>query len=233
MRGVLLFCLLMAAVGAQANGSRQPMFDVGNGASGSGASLFVDRADGGLFAPAFRPTPVPVSFTDDVSEASAEMMSEDPVRRLRDFIASAEAGRAGYDAVQHGAKKRPDKRPTAMTVAEIDAWVRATPGQSHAIGRYQFIPKTLRRLVVALEVPPNAVFSPALQDRLADRLLEEAGLLDFATGSLPRTEFMQNLAEIWAGLPTATGLSHYHGKWGNRATKTWAEFESAMAGIFG
>ena len=43
---------------------------------------------------------------------------------------------------------------------------------------------------------------------------------------------MHNLARIWAGLPTASGRSHYHGHAGNRATMTWARFESAMAPIF-
>ncbi len=43
---------------------------------------------------------------------------------------------------------------------------------------------------------------------------------------------MNNLAEIWAGLPTTNGKSHYDGYAGNRATMSWAQFDAAMAQIF-
>ena len=39
-----------------------------------------------------------------------------------------------------------------MTLDEIFAWIAATPGQPHAIGRYQFIPDTLRMLVNRLVI---------------------------------------------------------------------------------
>lgn len=152
--------------------------------------------------------------------------------RLRGVIAKAEAGRAGFDAVQHGAKTPPPDRPTRMTIAEIYAWIDATPRQPHAIGRYQFIPSTLRALVEALEIDPAARFSPTVQDRLADRLLAQAGMHAFATGALSRDRFMLNLARIWAGLPTASGASYYEGYAGNSATMSWQAFESAMADIF-
>lgn len=32
-----------------------------------------------------------------------------------------------------------------MTIGENLAWIEATPNQHHAVGRYQVIPKTLRR----------------------------------------------------------------------------------------
>ena len=69
-----------------------------------------------------------------------------PVAQLKSLIALAEAGSAQFDAVHVSAKKRPPKRPTDMTLGEIRNWTRATPGQPHAIGRYQFIPSTLRSL---------------------------------------------------------------------------------------
>ncbi|SDY31368.1 hypothetical protein [Citreimonas salinaria] len=152
--------------------------------------------------------------------------------RLRDIIAKAEAGRAGFDAVQHGAKIPPPNAPTRMTIAEIYAWIDATPRQPHAIGRYQFIPSTLRALVEALEIDPATRFSPAVQDRLADRLLAQAGMHAFKSGALSRDRFMLNLARIWAGLPTASGKSFYEGYAGNSATMSWQSFETAMADIF-
>ncbi len=148
------------------------------------------------------------------------------------LIGQAEAGRLGYDAVQHGAVHRPGKAPTKMTIAEILVWIEATPGQPHAIGRYQFIPATLRRLVAKLEIGAGEVFAPLIQDRLAGALLAEAGFAAFRDGTLGRHDFMHNLAKVWAGLPTASGASHYDGYAGNKATMTWAYFDAEMGRIF-
>ncbi len=158
--------------------------------------------------------------------------SGDQAARLRDLIGHAEAGRAGYDAVQHGARRLPGKRPTEMTLAEIFDWVRATPRQPHAIGRYQFIPATLRGLVRRAGINPQERFSPALQDHLANMLLEDAGFGAFTAGRMSHQSFMYNLAGIWAGLPLPSGRSRYHGHAGNRATISWATYRTEMTRIF-
>jgi hypothetical protein len=63
-------------------------------------------------------------------------------------------------------------------------------------------------------------------------LLDEAGLADFRAGTLPRVDFMHNLARIWAGLPLPDGRSYYEGQAGNSAAMTWADFEGGMARIW-
>ncbi len=176
------------------------------------ASLFRGRANGTLFAP-----------VQVLPSAAKQLMT---------LIAGAEAGKAGYDAVQHGARVRPTKRPTEMTVAEIYQWIEDTPGQPHAIGRYQLIPATLRRLVRHQEVPHSKRFSPELQDKLAHQLLEEAGFSDFLSTDMPRADFMLNLAKIWAGLPTSNGSSYYEGYAGNSAVYTWDDFDAHFRKIF-
>ena len=178
------------------------------------ASLFRGRASGGLFAP------VQVQALPSA------------VQQLMTLIAGAEAGKAGYDAVQHGARTRPANRPTEMTLAEIYQWIDNTPGQPHAIGRYQLIPATLRRLVRHQEVPHGQRFSPKLQDQLAHQLLEEAGLSDFLSADMSRADFMLNLAKIWAGLPTSSGKSYYEGYAGNSAVFTWDHFDAYFSKIF-
>lgn len=192
-----------------------------------GASLFQGRANGGLFAPVERGA----GLTEDLSRGALALSAHD-VQVIRNVIGRAESHRDGYDAVQHGAKRRPPKPPTQMTLGEIFEWIKATPGQPHAIGRYQFIPKTLGRLVTILDLGPEARFTPALQDRLSDILLAEAGLHDLRAGEMSRKQFMNNLAQIWAGLPTSSGKSHYHGYAGNRASITWAEFDRELARVF-
>ncbi len=123
-------------------------------------------------------------------------------------------------------------RPTQLSIAQIYHWIDTTPGQPHAIGKYQFIPKTLRRLVHKLNLPPETRFSPLVQDRLADVLLAEAGLHRFLRGDMSRHAFMNNLAKIWAGLPNSSGKSHYHGYAGNKASVSWAKFDAEMKTIF-
>ncbi|MGR3463500.1 hypothetical protein [Limimaricola sp.] len=152
--------------------------------------------------------------------------------RLLSLIAFAEAGGAGYDAVQHGTRHRPPRAPTRMTIGEILDWVAATPGQPHAIGRYQLIPATLRSLVRRSGVSLDTRFSSGTQDHLADFLLADAGLAQFERGTMGRRDFMNNLARIWAGLPASHGRSHYHGVAGNRAVISWASFERGISAIY-
>lgn len=192
-----------------------------SGRTGSSASLFVRPGAGGLFAP--------------LPSRAAPLMAAGPageVMALLHLIAEAEAGAAGYDAVQHGARIPPPEAPTAMTLGEIYAWIAATPGQPHAIGRYQFIPPTLRRVARSRGFGPETRFSPEVQDRLAIVLLEEAGLAAFRSGEIGQREFMGRLARIWAGLPLPNGRSYYEGYAGNRATMSWAAFEEGMARIW-
>ncbi len=188
----------------------------------SGGSLFAGRNEGSFFA--FRPRPTP--------SPSMSPLTDFGVKGLRQLIASAEAGRADYDAVQYGAVIKPPKPPTRMTIREILQWIEATPGQPHAIGRYQMIPSTLRRVVRELGLSIDERFTPQIQDLCADVLLEDAGLSGFLRGELGQKSFMNNLAKIWAGLPNSTGRSHYHGYAGNSAVLSWAQFENSMSRIF-
>ncbi|RPE70913.1 hypothetical protein EDD53_0023 [Pacificibacter maritimus] len=151
---------------------------------------------------------------------------------LKSLIASVEAASAGYDAVVHSAWIKPAARPTEMTIAQIYDWIDATPNQNHAIGRYQIIPATLKRLVRKSGLPLSSKYSEITQDFLADMLLEEAGYRRFLSGSLSQGEFMNKLARIWAGLPSSNGRSYYHGISGNRAVMSRKRFDQTMTAIF-
>lgn len=153
--------------------------------------------------------------------------------QLKALIAFAEAGPKGYDAVHVSARIKPPKRPTDMSLGEIYAWIKATPNQPHAIGRYQFIPSTLASLVNRANLSTGTRFTPRTQDKLAHILLQDAGLARFMSGRLSRERFMNNLAKIWAGLPLSSGKSAYHGYAGNKATITRSFFDREMRKIFG
>lgn len=240
MRCLILFALLaqpgvMAAQSAslfpQGDGAgRTPMIAsraTALSAKPRTASLFTGDAKIGFFAPLPDRAPRPVAAS--VGPLSGSTAAD----KLRSLIAEAESGADSYDAVIHGARIKPPKRPTEMTLQEVFDWIDATPSQPHAIGRYQFIPTTLHRLVKQVGADSAARFGPSMQDRLADELLAEAGMLAFQRGEITRRSFMYKLAKIWAGLPLPSGESYYEGYAGNKATMTWARFDSGMAQIFG
>ena len=104
------------------------------------AGLFAPTGNQGFFAP------LPERAERVRVSPLASGTGTAQVDRLLSLIARAEAGSAGYNAVQHGARVRPAALPTQMTLGEIYQWIDDTPGQPHAIGRYQFIPPTLRRV---------------------------------------------------------------------------------------
>lgn len=224
-----LLCLICWVWAVEARAELQSLFPRSQAtqASAMPGSLFAGGGTG-LFAPVpERAQVVQAVYRAPLGTGSA------PVDQLLTLIARAEAGAAGYDAVQHGARVRPPARPTQMTLGEIYQWIRDTPGQPHAIGRYQFIPSTLRRVARIRGFGPETPFSPGVQDALALVLLEDAGLTAFKAGEMDRLVFMHNLAKIWAGLPLPNGRSYYQGYAGNAATMTWAAFEGGMRGIWG
>lgn len=188
------------------------------------ASLFKPDSQAGFFAPL--PDNTVRTVTPSVGTGTA------PIDRLLSLIALAEAGPAGYNAVQHGARVRPVQMPTQMTLGEIFQWIDETPGQPHAIGRYQFIPDTLRRVAHQRGFGPETQFTAGVQDVLALVLLEDAGLSQFQVGALGRRQFMHNLARIWAGLPLPNGRSFYEGHAGNSASMSWAAFDRGMSRIW-
>jgi hypothetical protein len=157
----------------------------------------------------------------------------EPLDQLLDLIASAEAGPSGYDAIHMSATRLPPDPPTQLTLRQIYEWIDQTPGQHHAIGRYQFIPSTLARLVEAEGISLDQKFTPQVQRQLAAHLVFEADYQAFLNGRTDADTFMDNLARIWAGLPLRNGNSAYHNYAGNRATITRATFSGVVEKIYG
>ena len=225
LRWILVFLLWITGAQAELNSLFARDTDASN-VNRAPASLF-SGAQTGMFAP------LPERVTLAAARPAVASTDITPVDKLLSLIAQAEAGSAGYDAVQHGARVKPPRNPTDMSLGEIYAWIEATPGQHHAIGRYQFIPSTLRRVARIRGFGSDVRFSTGVQDQLALILLEEAGLEAFRRGEMTRRTFMRNLAKIWAGLPLPSGRSYYHGYAGNAASMTWAAFDGGMTEIWG
>ncbi|WP_169449676.1 hypothetical protein [Maritalea myrionectae] len=153
--------------------------------------------------------------------------------QLLSLIASVEAPHRQYDAVHYKAKVKPPALPSTLTIGQILRWIEDTPGQFHAIGRYQIIPDTLAYLIEAESISPGAVFDKRLQDQLAIRLLMDAGLGKFEAGTLSIEQFMDRVAGVWAGLPLQNDKSAYDGIAGNRAIINRDQYKAAMSAIYG
>lgn len=160
------------------------------------------------------------------------LVGNSELAKLRSLISLAESWQDQYDAYHLSAEIPPSRKPSTMTIAQIQQWIAATPGQHHAIGRYQIVPETLQYLVDKSGVSKTARYSPALQDMFADMLIYDAGYKEYVAGDISLSKFMDKLAGVWAGLPLQSGKSAYHNYAGNRATITRQLYESEMKRIF-
>ena len=101
-----------------------------------------------------------------------------------------------------------------MTLDQIDALqtkMLKHPGNkwnSSALGRYQIVRTTLRKMRKELGLKGTEKFDAAMQDRLAVHLLKGRGLDAWASGKISDKQFLANLANEWASLPSraARGL---------------------------
>lgn len=116
---------------------------------------------------------------------------------------------------------------TSMTVDQVIAWQEEQIRQgtkSTAVGKYQFINKTLEGLRDEFarrgENIGNKLFDEEMQERLGMALLERRGYRAFLRGdkNMPEDRFMRNLSQEWAAAPKDMGgKSFYDGDGLNKA----------------
>ena len=140
--------------------------------------------------------------------------------KLLDFIGGLEAPQ-GYNQVYGKNRIEPLDQ---MSVAEVFALQKKMVKEnktSSAVGRYQFINKTLAGLVDEMGIGLDEKFTPELQDRLAAQLLKRRGADAFLKGETSKEVFLNSLAKEWASVPTTAGQSYYAGdRAGNKALTT-------------
>lgn len=185
----------------------------------------VEEEDGEFTLRAFPPDhPRPGGATNSQTEERATPLQERPergetkgIRRLLDFIAKLESN-GNYEAYYRHAANKNDPKLTAMTIDDVIAWQKdyvarqkaeGVPAdrRSSAAGRYQIIRKTLKLLRENLKLTGAEMFSPAMQDRLAIRLMEGRGLNEYLAfdPAWPTDRFANSLANEWAALPKVSG----------------------------
>jgi hypothetical protein len=156
----------------------------------------------------------------------------DQLAKVRAVIFHAESRQGGYDAYNLSARIPPPRPASTLTLREIQQWTWDTPGQQHAIGRYQIIPSTLNALIARTGISQDAVFDPQIQDAFANVLIIDAGYLALKDGTMSLDGFKAELAKVWAGFPLPTGESYYKGVANNQATISYEMYSRLMAQIF-
>ena len=164
------------------------------------------------------------------------MADTDFTKRLVDQIADGEGTTVAkaqqngfaspYDVPYgYGTYGQPEKPLSSMTLAEVKQYqnvqvnrTRGTiPGAdpslgTSAVGKFQIIGPTLRKLQKRLGLKDSDVFSPQVQDDMARELMEDAGLSKFQAGEMDRVTFQRNLAKIWASIADPDTGESAHGQ---------------------
>lgn len=133
-------------------------------------------------------------------------------KSLLDLIAIPES-RGNYNAVFGNVNSTRDlSKYSVDDILAAQQEARQRGAKSTAIGRYQFIYKTLGSLKAEMGLTGREAFTPELQDRMGVALLNRRGLQAFKEGRISKKTFALSLSQEWAGLPNPeTGRSYYAG----------------------
>lgn len=142
-------------------------------------------------------------------------------RPLLDLIGYTEGTdeKRGYnETLGYGAYTGGNVNLVGMTLADIDALqgkMLAHPKNkwnSSALGRYQIVRTTLRKIKSTLKLSNDAKFDKDMQDRMACYLLGVRGIDKYLTGRLSEDTMIDNLAKEWASFPTTKDKGYYGGQ---------------------
>jgi peptidoglycan hydrolase-like protein with peptidoglycan-binding domain len=135
---------------------------------------------------------------------------------LLNFIARYESG--GDYNIMVGGKRG---NLTSMTVGDVLNMQKDMISRGHestAVGRYQYIRKTLAGTAAQMGMDVDSTkFNEKTQDALAIQTLRTVGLESWLDGKLDDGAFLNKVARIWASVPTTSGGSYYSGVGSNRA----------------
>lgn len=156
-------------------------------------------------------TKIPTTFLP----GSAEDMIVGLIRRF-------EAGKKGYDSVWNGSRHPLPQKPSEMTVCQVRDWQLAARKvqKSTAIGMYQIVGGTYRRVIEQMQLPCDLKFDAKTQDRIGLALLYGRGWAEFKAGTMNVEDFAYELAGEWAAFPAPygehKGMSRHRGVAGNK-----------------
>jgi len=158
-------------------------------------------------------------------------------RPMLDLIGHSEGTdcKRGYnETLAYGAYTGGDRDLVNMSLDEIDQLqtvMLAHPNNrwnSSALGRYQIVRTTLRKIRAKLKLSGSAKFDAAMQDRLACFLLGGRGIDRWLAGTMSEAALINALAREWASLPTTKGKGYYGGQ---HAAVSVSQVKAALAEV--
>ena len=140
-----------------------------------------------------------------------------------------------YDMVYaYGQYAVPDKNISEMTLSEVFEYqrklinatkgkVRGTEDGTSAVGKYQTTSKSLfgsdrggtaenpakDSWAEKLNLTPDTVYTPEIQEKVARLALKETGYDSFAVGKKTEEDFHNRIADIWASITKVSGEDKY------------------------
>ena len=170
--------------------------------------------------------------SETLQPVAYDAVTKGKIGKFLNLIAGPESG--GYYDIMQGGKRIPEI--LNMSLADLLRYQRSggAGGETAAAGRYQFMPNTLKETALSMGLDFNStVFSPKTQDELAIYKLRQRGLDKWLSGSLSDTDFLDQLSQEWASLPSPSkrGNSWYQGLGSNRALVSLNAMYSALDDI--
>lgn len=170
--------------------------------------------------------------------AKLKPLSQDAVTtgklgQVLNFIAQFESN-GNYNVVLGGGTQ-PLTKMTISDVYALQDQMRRSGKESTAVGRYQFVKRTLQECVNGLGLDPDkTLFDEKTQDSLIIyRLRAYRGLDEWLEGSLTTENFLNNLSKEFASMPSPQkgGQSYYQGVGSNKAGTNLQVALSTLDGI--
>ena len=158
------------------------------------------------------------------------------LRPLADLLAT---GEGNYDSVNRG---RAGDTPQGLTGLTGKSYERTTireiismqRSRIYAVGRYQFVPTTLRFAVATSTVTENDYFTAEVQDRLMAALIlyKRPAIGAYLRGDHNHIGWALNeLAKEWASVEYYNGRGYYDHIGGNRAHISRSDAWEVLQGI--
>ena len=160
------------------------------------------------------PTPPPELVSPPPSKGWRHAV--DPIFSLLGHTEGTDRGDGYNESLAYGAYTGGDVDLVNMSLAQIDALQTkmlnhpANKWNSSALGRYQIVRTTLRKLRAGTSL--NTKFSVELQDLFALKLLVGRGLVRWLESRMTTSFFIDQLAKEWASIPNSKGNGHYSGQ---------------------
>jgi muramidase (phage lysozyme) len=157
----------------------------------------------------------------DTGQALTTQPSGHKYAPLLDEIAKGESlsgafGTSGYDAVYGGAKVKPSKPVSQMTIGEVKEYqkqlIKAGSGSS-AVGRYQFIKNddAFAKMTMQAGLKDTDIFDATAQDRLAVHYMGGEKKVDELLKTGNDAALANVVARQWASMQNASGRGNYDG----------------------